>query len=76
MGWECGTYGVRERCAKGVGEETKGKETTEENEGVGGGIILRRIFRNSEGVVCTGWIWLRIEAVGGRVCTVKNFPVP
>jgi hypothetical protein len=27
MGWACGTYGGRERCAQGVGGETKGKET-------------------------------------------------
>jgi hypothetical protein len=27
MGWACGTYGGRERCAQGVGGETRGKET-------------------------------------------------
>jgi len=32
-----------------------------------GRIILRRIFRNWEGVVRTGWSWLRIERVGGHL---------
>ena len=31
------------------------------------GIILRWIFRNREGVVGTGWGWLRIETGGGRL---------
>jgi hypothetical protein len=26
MGWACGTYGGRERCAQGFGGETRGKE--------------------------------------------------
>jgi hypothetical protein len=30
-------------------------------------IILRRIFRKWEGVVGTGWCWLRIGAVGGHL---------
>jgi len=32
-----------------------------------GRIILRRIFRKWEGVVRTGWSWLRIGTGGGRL---------
>ena len=34
---------------------------------VDGRIILRRIFRKWEGVVGTGWSWLRIGTGGGRL---------
>ena len=34
---------------------------------VDGRIILRRIFRKWEGVVGTGWGWLRIGTGGGRL---------
>jgi hypothetical protein len=34
---------------------------------VDGRIILRWIFRKWEGVVVTGWSWLRIGTVGGRL---------
>ena len=34
---------------------------------VDGMIILRWIFRKWEGVVRTGWSWLRIGTVGGRL---------
>ena len=34
---------------------------------IDGRIILRWIFRKWEGVVGTGWSWLRIETVGGRL---------
>ena len=34
---------------------------------VDGEIILRWIFRKWEGVVGTGWSWLRIEIGGGRL---------
>ena len=30
-------------------------------------IILRRIFSKCEGVVGTGWSWLRIGTVGGHL---------
>jgi hypothetical protein len=36
-----------------------------ENQGVDGRIILRWIFRKLEGVVRTGWSWLRIGTDGG-----------
>ena len=34
---------------------------------VDGRIILRRIFRKREGVVGTGWSWLRIGTGGGHL---------
>ena len=34
---------------------------------VDGRIILRLILRKWEGVVGTGWSWLRIGTVGGRL---------
>ena len=34
---------------------------------VDGRVILRWIFRKWEGVVGTGWSWLRIGTVGGRL---------
>ena len=34
---------------------------------VDGRIILRWIFRKCEGVVGTGWSWLRIGTVGGHL---------
>jgi hypothetical protein len=37
------------------------------DQGVGGRIILRCIFRKWEGVVGTGWSWLRIGTDGGRL---------
>jgi len=40
-------------------------------------IILRWIFRKLEGVLGTGWSWLRIGTGGGRalVGTVRDFRV-
>ena len=37
------------------------------DEDVDGRIILRWILRKWEGVVRTGWGWLRIGTVGGRL---------
>ena len=38
---------------------------------VDGRTILRRIFRKWEGIVRTGWIWLRIKR-GGGTCGYGN----
>ena len=59
MGWECGAYGVGERCAQGSGGENCPD--------VDGRIILRWIFKKLEGVVGTGWSWLRIGTGGGHL---------
>jgi hypothetical protein len=66
MGRACGTYGGGERCAQGVGGNTRGKEAVGETD-VDGRIILRRIFRKLEGVMVTGWSWLRIGTSGGHL---------
>jgi len=39
-------------------------------------IILRWIFRKWEGVVGTGWSWLRIDRWRALVSTVINIRVP
>ena len=66
MGGACGTYGGRERCVQGFGGETGGKDHWGDQD-VDGRIILRWIFRKCEGVVGTGWSWLRIGTGGGRL---------
>ena len=38
-----------------------------EDPGIDGRIILRWILRKLEGVVGTGWSWLRIGTGGGRL---------
>ena len=67
-----GTYGGRERCAKVLVGKPEGKRPLGRPR-VDGRIILRWIFRKWEGVVGTGWSWLR---TGTLVSTVMNFGVP
>jgi hypothetical protein len=67
MGRSCGTYGGGQRCAQGVGGEALGKEDHWGDQDVDGRIILRWIFRKFEGVVGTGWSWLRIGTGGGHL---------
>jgi hypothetical protein len=57
----CGAYWGGERCAQGAGGEHLG------DPGVDGRIILRWIFRKWEGVVGSGWSWLRIGTDGGHL---------
>ena len=61
MGGTCGTYGGREKFAQGFGGETWGDQD------VDGRILLNWILRKWEGVVGTGWVWLTIGTVGGRL---------
>ena len=60
-------YGGGERCAQGSGWETWGKETIGGDPDIDGRIILRQIFRKWEGVLGTGWSWLRIGTGGGHL---------
>ena len=66
MGGACGAYGAGERGVQGSGGETRRKETIGETH-ADGRIILRWIFRKWEGVVGTGWSWLRIGTGGGHL---------
>jgi hypothetical protein len=64
MGRACGAYGEDRgvyRCWWGSLRE-RGYWGDED---VDGRIILRRIFRKLEGIVGTGWSWLRIGTGGG-----------
>ena len=67
MGGTCCTYGGRERCAKGFGGGNLRERDHWGDQDVDGRIILRWILREWEGVVGTGWGWLRIGTVGGRL---------
>jgi len=64
VGGECGAYGG----GRGVHRVLVGKLREWDHLGdpdVDGRIILRWIFRKREGVMGTGWIWLRIGIGGG-----------
>jgi hypothetical protein len=67
MGGTCGTYVGRNRCAQGVGGANHRKRHHWGDQDVCGRIILRWIFRKWEGVVGTGWSWLRIGTDGERL---------
>ena len=61
MGEGRGVYRVL--VGKSEGKRPLGREPD-----VDGRIILRCIFRKWEGVVGTGWSWLRIWTGGGHLC--------
>ena len=64
MGGACGAYGGgvhRVLVGKPEGKRPLGRPRLD------GRIILRRIFRKWEGVVGTGWSWLRIGTGGGHL---------
>ena len=63
MGGACGAYGGGERGAQG----SCGERDHWGDPDVDGRIILRWIFRKCEGVVGTGWSWLRIGTGGGHL---------
>ena len=66
MGGACGAYGGWERCAQGSGGGNPRERDHWGDPDVDGRIILR-IFRKWEGVVGTGWSWLRIGTGGGHL---------
>ena len=66
MGGACGAYGGGEVCTRVL----VGKPEERDHWGdpdLDGRIILRWIFRKWEGVVGTGWSWLRIGTGGGHL---------
>jgi len=63
MGGACGAYGVGRGMHRVLVGKPEGKRPLEDPD-VDGRIILRRIFRKWEGVVGTGWSWLRIGTGG------------
>ena len=65
MGGTCCTYGRRDVHKVLVGKPDGKRPLGRPN--LDGRIILRRIFRKWEGVVGTGWSWLRIGTGGGRL---------
>ena len=67
MGGACSAYGGGERRVQGFGGENEGKETTGEDPGVDGRIILRWIFRKWDVGVWTGSSWLRIGTGDGHL---------
>ena len=65
MGRACGTYGGRGEVCKGFWLGNPRKRGYWGDQDVDGRIILRWILRKWEGVVGTGWGWLRKGTVGG-----------
>ena len=65
MGGACGAYGEGERCAQGSGGEDLRETAHWGDPDIDGRI--RWIFRKWEGVVGTGWSWLRIGTGGGHL---------
>ena len=63
MGGACGAYGGWERCAQG--SDLRERDHLGDPD-VDGRIILRWIFVKWEGIVGTGWSWLRIGTGGGH----------
>jgi hypothetical protein len=64
MGRTCGAYGGGKMGAQGVDGRNLRERGRWVDPDVDGRIILRWMFRKLEGVVGTGWSWLRIGTVG------------
>jgi hypothetical protein len=77
MGRTCGEYGGGKRGVQGCWWGNL-RERGRWGDPDVHGRILRWMFRKLEGVVGTGWSWLRIGTGGGHllVSTVKNLRVP
>ena len=67
MSEACGAYGEGERCAQLSGGGHLRERDHWEDPDVDGRLILRWIFRKWEGVVGTGWSWLRTGTGGGHL---------
>ena len=66
MGGACGAYGMGEVCTGFWWGNLRERDHWGDPD-VDGRIMLRCIFRKWEGVVGTGWSWLRIGTGGGRL---------
>jgi hypothetical protein len=66
MGGACGAYGEERGVHRVLVGKSEGKRPLGDLY-VDGRIILRWIFRKLEGVVGTGWSWLRIGTGGGHL---------
>ena len=66
MGGACGAYGAERGVHRVLVGKPEGKRPLGDPD-VGGRIILRWICRKLEGVVGTGWSWLRIGTGGGHL---------
>ena len=67
MGGACGAYGEGSDVHSVLVGKPEGKRPLGRPRRTGGRIILRWIFRKLEGVVGTGWSWLRIGRGGGHL---------
>ena len=75
MGLAYGMYGRQERCIWSFGGDTRKRERDRDRQrerplgrpGVGERIILKRILKQLDGELWTGWIWLRIRTGGGHL---------
>ena len=67
MAGACGANGRGERCAQDSGWENLRERDHWGDPDIDRWIILRWIFRKWEGVVGTGWSWLRIGTGGGHL---------
>ena len=65
MGGECSAYGAGERGVQGWGNMRERDRWGDPD--ADGRIILRWIIRKWEGLVGTGWSWLRIGTGGGHM---------
>ena len=66
MGGACGAYGRGERVHRVLVGKPEGKRPLGDPD-ADGRIILRWICRKWDGVVGTGWSWLRIGTGGGHL---------
>ena len=66
MGRECSMYGATRGAYRVLVGKPEGKRPLGDPD-IDGRIILRWIFRKWEGVVGTGWSWLKIGTGGGHL---------
>jgi hypothetical protein len=65
MDGACSSHGRHEKCSQSFGQKTCMEETTLQDLGTDGKIILQWILGKYGGKVWTGCIWLRLGTSGG-----------